>query len=602
MLAQLAAARQSGQGRFGPATGGSFSALDAPSTEIYSPAPARFTLPQVFLDSRYAPGGVPLTFTDVTVTVTGTVSTDTAALQDAIDAAADRAGHTRIRISGTGGVFQCLRLRQHTAGAFWTYIEASNLSYLTAEGVRCDTAAFGTSAPTIRSGPNGEGGIVCDQGVDRYRFTGIHFDAPPNVTPAAYFLVQLHATSTLGSEIQTLAAHAPQWIIFDRCWFDGRNENNVRIGLILNSREAAVVDCVFDGIYKTGDESKAIVSYNGAGPHKIVNNTLEGASINIMWGGADPAIEDLIPSDLEFRRNWCVKRNSWLRHSPDHDLVSRSVKNNFELKFAQRVLVEGNVFEGNSQDGQNGEMIVLKVNNASGTAPWVTTKDVTFRYNRLLRTTSLFQFINVNGQSVPNVVGETMNRIEITHNVADEFGLDAYTASDSNSRFAVYGNGGGQAGSADLVMDHNTFVLPTSGVSRFTQGIIFSGDEDMSGAVWQNNIIAAPALYGISGDGSQSVSSPIFGTNVLAAYAPGYAFDHNVMVLDQPVNNDPAWYPATNEYPEGQSDIGFVSLSGGIGGDYRLTTLSTYKGFCADGSDPGANIDAVDLATSGVTP
>ena len=52
---------------------------------------------------------------------------------------------------------------------------------------------------------------------------------------------------------------------------------------------------------------KSIYSYISPYPFKIVNNYLEGAGENVMFGGADPRIKNLVPSDIEIRRNHFFK-------------------------------------------------------------------------------------------------------------------------------------------------------------------------------------------------------------------------------------------------------------------------------------------------------
>ena len=60
-----------------------------------------------------------------------------------------------------------------------------------------------------------------------------------------------------------------------------------------------------------GQEAQAIGVYNGPGPFKITNNYLEGAGENVIFGGAHPSINGLIPSDIEFKRNHVFKPESW---------------------------------------------------------------------------------------------------------------------------------------------------------------------------------------------------------------------------------------------------------------------------------------------------
>ena len=73
----------------------------------------------------------------------------------------------------------------------------------------------------------------------------------------------------------------------------------------------AVVDSYLENFHDSHSDSQAIGGWNGPGPFKIVNNFLEAASENIMFGGADPAIELLVPADIEIRRNLSTKRLSW---------------------------------------------------------------------------------------------------------------------------------------------------------------------------------------------------------------------------------------------------------------------------------------------------
>ena len=48
---------------------------------------------------------------------------------------------------------------------------------------------------------------------------------------------------------------------------------------------------------------------------KIINNYFEGTGENILFGGADPRIDGLVPSDIEIRRNHFTKPTSWKSRS-----------------------------------------------------------------------------------------------------------------------------------------------------------------------------------------------------------------------------------------------------------------------------------------------
>jgi hypothetical protein len=139
-----------------------------------------------------------------------------------------------------------------------------------------------------------------------------------------------------------------------------------------------------------------------------------------MFGGADPAIRDLIPSDIEIRRNYFVTPPEWKG--------KWTKKNLFELKAAQRVLVEGNVLDGSWSDGQIGEAFVLKVANQNGRCTWCATRDVTIRYNIIRNAGAAFIIMGQQGGS-PNSVGERLNRLLIEHNVAENINVAPYNGS-----------------------------------------------------------------------------------------------------------------------------------------------------------------------------
>src|SRR5690606_23447694 len=95
---------------------------------------------------------------------------------------------------------------------------------------------------------------------------------------------------------------------------------------------------------EVGNDSQAIAGWNGPGPFKIVNNYLEGAGENIMFGGATPRIEGLVPADIVIRGNHFHKPLRWRIGDPSYEGIPWSVKNLFELKNARRVVIDGNIF------------------------------------------------------------------------------------------------------------------------------------------------------------------------------------------------------------------------------------------------------------------
>lgn len=95
----------------------------------------------------------------------------------------------------------------------------------------------------------------------------------------------------------------------------------------------------------------------------------------VMFGGADPKIAGLVPSDIEIRGNDFVKPLSWKASD------KWAVKNLFEIKNARRVLLDGNRFHNSWFDSQHGYAIMLTPRNQNGKAPWSALEDLTFTRN-----------------------------------------------------------------------------------------------------------------------------------------------------------------------------------------------------------------------------
>ncbi len=130
----------------------------------------------------------------------------------------------------------------------------------------------------------------------------------------------------------------PQDLVLDRVYVHASPTTPTSRCIALNSARSQVSDSYIFDCHGKGFDTQAIAGWNGPGPFKIVNNTLAGAGENVMFGGSDPSIQNLIPSDIEFRRNYVYTPASW------KDVWTK--KNLLETKNVQRLLIEGNVFDG----------------------------------------------------------------------------------------------------------------------------------------------------------------------------------------------------------------------------------------------------------------
>ena len=370
-----------------------------------------------------------------------------------------------------------------------------------------------------------------------YRLMGLDLTSQASMT---YAIVNLGDYDRVGSSVGEL----PQWIVLDRVYIHGTPQMKLQRCVTLNSRSSAVIDSWLSDCHEQGTDAQAIISWSSPGPFKIENNHLEGSGENIMFGGADPTIAGVVPSDITIRRNHVVKPLSWKG--------VWTAKNLLEIKNAQRVLVENNVFENNWADGQTGFAIVFKSVNQQGGCNWCVAQDLTFRSNMIINSPGGFNMAaqqnESGGTSIPS------NDILITNNVFQGVGQ----ASQSGSRilFQLLG------ALRNLQIVHNT------GFSE-DKTAMFDG-VPTAGLIIRDNLFSR-GQYGVFGSGHGE------GTSALSYYAPDGIFRGNVLVAAPT-----SLYPASNYYPA-------TDLIAGIINSISLGGSSPYLTGGTDGRAPGAD-------------
>ncbi|HJR07927.1 MAG TPA: hypothetical protein VJ842_11765, partial [Pyrinomonadaceae bacterium] len=226
-------------------------------------------------------------------------------------------------------------------------------SLLPASGTRI-TPAYSSLLPKLLSPGGNSPALQTAAGAHHYRLVGIEImPADPNVE-----VTNLVALGD-GSSLQNSLDKVPHHLTIERCYIHAYPDQALRRGVALNSASTDITDSHLSDFKATVD-AQAVWGWNGPGPFRIINNYLEASGEVAGFGGTEPAIAGLVPSDIEFRRNYCTKQVTWRGRW--------LVKNLFELKNAQRVWVEGNVLENNWADGQVGYAIVLTPGNGTGSA------------------------------------------------------------------------------------------------------------------------------------------------------------------------------------------------------------------------------------------
>jgi hypothetical protein len=416
-------------------------------------------------------------------------------------------------------------------GDGWILIASAARSGLPAPGQRVGPSNAASMPKLVSSSDTV---IVANAGAHHYRFVGIEL-APTHGS----FLYSLAELGDAESTVDKLPHH----IIFDRCYLHGDPQKGARRAIAMNSSYTAVVNSYLSDFKEVGADSQAIAAWNGSGPFKISNNYLEAAGENVMFGGGDPSISGLVPSDIEVTRNHMAKPVRWRVGDPAFEGTAWTVKNLFELKNARRVVVDGNLFENNWAHAQNGFAILFTPRNQKGGAPWSVVEDVTFS-NNVVR--HVGAGMNILGRD-DNFSSQQTRHIVIRNNVFVDVG----------------GRWGGNGrlfqlldGTSAIVIDHNT--------ASQTGGIVFGGDHaSHAGFVFQNNVMPDNHA-GIVG------SSTAVGKPTIERYFPSAVIRRNVFV-----GANAADYPLDNFFPS------------------SIESVRRYAGQATDGRDPGADLRSI---------
>ncbi len=547
-----------------------------------------------FISTVFALCALPFSLSAATLLVTGTADPGISGqqLQSAVDSA--QPGDTILVSPNVYRGTINLPKKNNPNGLPITIQSSSSASSLPGVGVRT-SPTYSVALPQI-VGDNGQSPIFVPPGASHYNL--INLEMRPE-SPAA-FIFQALTIGSGNSDQSTLDA-VPRFITVDRCYIHGFPGQNLKSGIQLNSGNTKVINNYIAEIHSDYQDSVAITGFNGPGPFEIVNNYLEAAGVNVIFGGAVPLIPGLIPSNILIAKNDFAKLLSYknwdLVDAQIYAYISQTqpnrivyyqgrrmtnfvyhtvgaytpiVKNMLEFKLGQDVSVIGNTFTNTYvQADQFGIPLVITPRTEQGQVPWATTQRINISDNIFRHQGGVISILDKEmGQT-----GPATNNITLYNNLFEDLRSDY--SFDYERLISVYGI-------TNLRIDHNTML---NNAEYFTE----VSTTPVTNFIYTDNI----AVYGAG------FSAQCGGYNV-SAFAcgfVGYSWSQNLLIGGN-ANVVPDSVVPYTYFPPSVADVGFVNAQA-IGADYHnyaLAPTSLYKGKGLHRSDPGFMPGAYDAA------
>jgi hypothetical protein len=523
--------------------------------------------------------------TVVTLTDSGTRSTNKAALDAAIANAATTAPTpTRIRIPATadfGGQYQ---LPINTSGG-WIYLETDTVQGGTfvAEGTTVTLANAGLMPKMYQTATN-VAVFHLPKGVCKYRFVGLHLAyAPTGVawnsdsTPAQNNQIGListvHSDGTRFSTTTNGSLYQSD-VVIDRCIISGIDGKNLRRATWLNGTRMAMINSWVDEVRNgpaTGlVDGQGLFCEAGPGPYKIDQNMFRvGArGEHILFGGGNNGV---VPADIQVTRNTFDFPIAWWG--------TLEIKNLFELKIGIRALIQGNRFHNAWLNGIASQYYTIafkSVDQSHGTYPQSETRDVTVRLN---------EFKNCSGgvavATLPEGYGIAMSRIDYCCNrvlkPTSNF-ADGTVPRDWNFQSDEL---------AEMRVMHSSFYGgPRNDANSFTVMYVAMASGQATGHQWRDNLIV---LDSINAGNWMATDNGLGSGNTAWNNLKGANGVYTGNALTK-----------TSTVPAGNTTVASLATANLNASTFALDPASPLIGVATDGRDPGPVHSLIDTAMTEV--
>ncbi len=493
----------------------------------------------------------------------GTDATTAIAAGQRLQAAVNGAQPGDIIQLEAGKLFQgpiTLPVINNTSGNYITLRSSAADSLLPGSGVRVNPPNDAANFPKILA-DGGYPAIQTSGAASYFQLIALEM-YPTSASSTVYQVLQLG----FGQSPQTSLASVPHHIIVDRCYIHGYTNGNFKQGIQLNSANTTIQHSYISNFHVIGGDSDAITAFNTPGPITILNNYLEAAGVNVLFGGAVPGISGVVASNILIQKNDFFKPLSY-RYSG-----GPNIKNMIEVKNGQDITISANLFQNNwvqGQDLQFGQPLVLTPRTENGQVPWATVQRVNISNNVFL---DVGGAINISATDTAQT-GPTTNTISLYNNL---FQVRADYAYDPNFLHVITFNN-----VKGLTIDHTTvFGSPYWGFAS-----VPDNQHLTSGFSFTNNIVS----------GLFSSDCGYRYTAFTCSFSGTYGLTSNLFIGE---SSSGVATPSgsANYFPAQVSNVGFAGAvdlptkSGTTTVDYHnygLATTSSYKSLGTTSTDPG---------------
>lgn len=280
----------------------------------------------------------------------------------------------------------------------------------------------------------------------------------------------------LTDDAQTTLEQQPRRVTFDQVVIVGDPVAGAKRGIAANGADLAILRCHIADIFREGQDTQCVCGWNGEGPVLIEDCYLAAAGENVMFGGSAPAIQGLIPSDIEICNCTITKLLDWKGSK-------WTVKNHLEFKSGRRIHIHDNEISNMWPAGQPYSLVITP--SQYGDEPDNTVEDYCFERNTVLNVSNGFNILG-HGQNQDDRPTGTSTRLIVRDNWFQISRKDC----GGNGWFLMIGNG-----PRELVIEHNT--IQTDG-PVYIQGNAPGQNDGTPGFRFVGNIVQNIGDYGTS--------------------------------------------------------------------------------------------------------